>query len=379
MPDRAHADKAVESEAEVFIEKDAFQFELDETYRFRDRLNSAAVMLARKDAIPTRRSDGILLIKRHYEEALLALTPAQPDVAGEQRWEPVTEHERHILHLTFQRSARHRGKLPDAVYVVRQHGNGFIRSAMQYIEDGKWERWGIQTHPANDICESWSTIMSWLRPLIGDRAAIEVYPREHDVLNTAPIRWFWVVPTDKIPSEYDLNAQPTTPPASGERELPDGPGVWCRKSAVVLVFHIHEGSIFFYREIDQQRGELMGEKRAVHMLPLGGWRRLGADNELTALRQRCETAERERDRYSNQFGDCMDRLGAWQEATGCSYPTAAKDSLATARRALEMIDKQIYDVHPHDSIVLDKFGGDFLAMNIAMIASSAFASLPKQE
>lgn len=119
-------------------------------------------------------------------------------------WEPMTDEEYDRFQHLFQRSARKRGKMPDAVYVMRDADGRFESSAMQYIEDGKWERWGLRVHPEADIVESWSTILTWIRPLIGDRTAIEVYPRDEYIINTAPIRWFWVVPTDDIPSEFDL-------------------------------------------------------------------------------------------------------------------------------------------------------------------------------
>lgn len=121
-------------------------------------------------------------------------------------WTPVTGREYELLHKVFQRSRRRRrGKLPDAVYEMCNEAGVPTRVALQYIEPGKWERWGIQKRPPDDIVESWSTIMGWLRPLIGDRAAIEVYPRDEQVVNTAPFRWFWIVPTDELPKEFDLN------------------------------------------------------------------------------------------------------------------------------------------------------------------------------
>lgn len=32
----------------------------------------------------------------------------------------------------------------------------------------------------------------------------KVYPRESQIINTAPIRWFWVVPSEDLPPEFDL-------------------------------------------------------------------------------------------------------------------------------------------------------------------------------
>ena len=122
----------------------------------------------------------------------------------EQVWQPVTPREMELLHMCFSRSARHRGKLPDAVWVVRGESGNLIRSAMQYIEPGKWERWGLQQQPPSEIRESWSTVLSWLRPLIGNRAAVEVYPQDEEILNTAPIRWFWITPDGHTPAVVNL-------------------------------------------------------------------------------------------------------------------------------------------------------------------------------
>jgi hypothetical protein len=74
---------------------------------------------------------------------------------------------------------------------------------MQYIEDGLYERWGIQNHPSSEIHETWSVLLSWLRPLIGDRHAIEIYPCDSQIIDTAPIRWFWVLPHD-LPAACNL-------------------------------------------------------------------------------------------------------------------------------------------------------------------------------
>lgn len=121
-------------------------------------------------------------------------------------WEPVTEREMEMLQVIFSKLSAARGVLPCKVMVVRDPNRSvgaFRRVAMQYIEKGKWERWGIRLQPPEDIRESWSTLCEWLRPLIGNRAAIEVYPRDEDIVNTAPTRWFFVLPGDQ-PAEWDL-------------------------------------------------------------------------------------------------------------------------------------------------------------------------------
>lgn len=117
-------------------------------------------------------------------------------------WLPATESEWRDLQPSFSRIARHQGKTPVKVMVVHSQHGQVVQSAMQYQEDGgKWERWGIQYHPGIDIVESWSTILSWLRPLVGDHSVvIEVYPPALDVVETAPVRWFWVLPSSLFPA-----------------------------------------------------------------------------------------------------------------------------------------------------------------------------------
>lgn len=97
-----------------------------------------------------------------------------------------------------------RGKVPDEVYRSKPSGAMY---AMRYIEPGIHERWGITLWPQRDIEVSWSTMIEWLRPLIGDRVAIEVYPRDSEIINTAPTRWFWILPGN-LPPEIDLNTIP---------------------------------------------------------------------------------------------------------------------------------------------------------------------------
>lgn len=104
------------------------------------------------------------------------------------------------MYKLFQRSRMKYDKMPDAVY----ESSSRKMLALQYLEDGKWERWGIRNVSENNIVSTWSQIMEWLRPLIGDNHAIEVYPREKETINTAPFRWFWIIPGN-LPKEYDLN------------------------------------------------------------------------------------------------------------------------------------------------------------------------------
>lgn len=127
-------------------------------------------------------------------------------------WEPATEKELTVLAYSFSRSARYRGKMPDAIYVRRNFAETIYMAAQLYREPGKWERWSIQKVPCVELRLSWSEILYLLRPLLGNRTAIEVYPRDEDIINTANARWFWVVPLDRVPHQFDLSMAQASEP-----------------------------------------------------------------------------------------------------------------------------------------------------------------------
>jgi len=119
-------------------------------------------------------------------------------------WEEASNAEWRALEKCFSRRSRRQGQLPDKLLVMRNSDGQVIRSAIQYLEDGFYERWGIQNHPSTEIRETWSVVLSWLRSLIGDQDVVEAYPRDSRIINTAPIRWFWVLPNG-LPVAYDLS------------------------------------------------------------------------------------------------------------------------------------------------------------------------------
>lgn len=67
--------------------------------------------------------------------------------------------------------------------------------ALVYDEPGKWQRWCLRRKDQTDIKLTWSETISLLRAVAGDLTLIEVYPRESSIVNTAPHRWFWVMPS----------------------------------------------------------------------------------------------------------------------------------------------------------------------------------------
>lgn len=103
-------------------------------------------------------------------------------------WQKLEGDELERYRSRMSRLARHRGVEPTAVYANKM----FL--AMQYHERDKWERWSLQLIDGDEIALSWSTVLIWLRDLIGDRRFIEVYPRDEEIVDTAPVRWFWVMP-----------------------------------------------------------------------------------------------------------------------------------------------------------------------------------------
>ena len=121
------------------------------------------------------------------------------------QWEKADAYLHDVLLEKFQsRVARQRGNEPSLVFVKRTVGtSGIVYVAMQYCEPGKWERWMIRKTQQQEIHGSWSDMMDLLRPLIRDRAAIEIYPRETETVNHAPVRHFWILP-DGIQPEFDL-------------------------------------------------------------------------------------------------------------------------------------------------------------------------------
>lgn len=122
------------------------------------------------------------------------------------KWEPATRSEQGQLRSGFSRLMRHSGREPDMVYVTRTESGIVTRVAMNYLGMGEtYSRWGIQNRPLRDLCETWSEIRDWLGQLEGShRAFIEVYPSDSEVVDTIPTRWFWLLPTNHVPSAFNL-------------------------------------------------------------------------------------------------------------------------------------------------------------------------------
>jgi len=122
-------------------------------------------------------------------------------------WEKIYSDQHNFMDAYWLKTSTARGNKPNAIYVIYSRGKRFSHVALQYLEPGKWEHWAIRrAHRDDEIHGTWSTIMEMIRPLIGDRAAVEVYPRECDIVNTAHFRHFWI-PPEGLQPEFDLRTR----------------------------------------------------------------------------------------------------------------------------------------------------------------------------
>jgi len=121
------------------------------------------------------------------------------------QWQLLEPEKHDTLYALCSPQARRRGNSPKAIYVILNAQNKITHVAMQYLENGKWERWSFRLVPDQEIKGTWSDMMRFIRPLIGDRACIEVYPRDCAVINTAPVRHFWILPNG-LPSFCSLRS-----------------------------------------------------------------------------------------------------------------------------------------------------------------------------
>ena len=177
--------------------------------QFADKLNVSVTTLRawiKYEKMPHSTSGQWFMLHRDAFVAWLKSSGRYLHVAApyeETTWIRATAQEVEFLKPYFSRLSRHRGILPTHVFVSHDNKGNVCLSAMRYCDAGKLERWGIQKHPSSPIVESWPTIAQWLRVLTGDYAAFEVYPRGLDVVDSAPVRWFWIF-KDGLPAEADL-------------------------------------------------------------------------------------------------------------------------------------------------------------------------------
>lgn len=112
-------------------------------------------------------------------------------------WDKATPEEIEQLKPYMSRVLRSRGISPHFVCVARGKYHDVQVSAMFYKEEGKWDRIGIQLHPGIEIRCSWSKMHKYLKALSSsNETLIEIYPPLEEVVNTANVRWFWIVPKD---------------------------------------------------------------------------------------------------------------------------------------------------------------------------------------
>ena len=128
-------------------------------------------------------------------------------------WSPATTEEISALARYRSKTALSRGVMPVAVYVERIFDGEIAAVAMKYVEEGKWERWSfrdLRDKWPEDTCLTWADFLAWTRHLIGDRVYIEVYPKDEDIVNTAPVRWVWVCPDiyAEFSMQFNLRVKP---------------------------------------------------------------------------------------------------------------------------------------------------------------------------
>lgn len=112
----------------------------------------------------------------------------------------------------YSKLASKRGIQPSDVFVLEGTVQHMTLVAMQYHEPGRYVRWGLRLVrqiargrlESAEIVQSWSTIYYLLQPLIGDKHFIEVFPRECNLIDTAPARWFWILPRSVLPRTFNL-------------------------------------------------------------------------------------------------------------------------------------------------------------------------------
>lgn len=66
-----------------------------------------------------------------------------------------------------------------------------------YDQPGKWRVLGIRRVNGNEIREGWNELQRIKDEVVGEHArALEHYPRASDLVDSAPMRWLWIVPED---------------------------------------------------------------------------------------------------------------------------------------------------------------------------------------
>jgi len=119
-------------------------------------------------------------------------------------WQLVDPDLHDSLEWAHSKLAAARGSKPENIYILQvRDSKKFDHIAMQYLEEDKWEHWMILRTHKQEIKRTWSEILELIRPLIGDRTVMEVYPRECDTVNTINARHFWVI-SDGMRNEFDL-------------------------------------------------------------------------------------------------------------------------------------------------------------------------------
>lgn len=125
------------------------------------------------------------------------------EIESVSKWIRATAEERELLKPKMSRRYRHRGIFPSNVFLIKR-GAEILLIAMQYVVQDKWVHWSLQAFNGTDFACRWWDIMKRMRPLIGNRMFIEVFPNDEGIIDTAPVRWFWVPPFEFDHTQFDL-------------------------------------------------------------------------------------------------------------------------------------------------------------------------------
>lgn len=120
------------------------------------------------------------------------------------RWRHASEQARSQFEAFFQKSRTAIGVYPDDVWILDIEDSPPL-IAMHYSEEGKFNRWGIFRENREDLLYTWSEMQTILRALVGHELHLcEMYPSTICTVDSAPTRWFWVLPSHTYPFEMDL-------------------------------------------------------------------------------------------------------------------------------------------------------------------------------
>lgn len=121
------------------------------------------------------------------------------------KWEIPKREEIPSLTQHFSRTLAAEGTSPSSIMIERDQIGSIRMIAMIYQPAHRYSCLVLKKiNPESDFCETWETMLMYIRSLVGNTCAVELYPPDRDIVNTAPCRWFWLVP--HTPSLFNLKS-----------------------------------------------------------------------------------------------------------------------------------------------------------------------------